>query len=120
MKKKLPLARKEVDDVLGGDEAWRNVDKTEGECFVTFVMRVENGPVSISAVCISTDRNWQRVCQSKGTISQMFSFPDPRSRLSLTGQEKTMLITCGLKEGRCGLGWFISVDHRCPSYYGQP
>jgi DNA-directed RNA polymerase III subunit RPC11 len=25
------LERKEVDDVLGGEEAWKNVDKTEGE-----------------------------------------------------------------------------------------
>jgi hypothetical protein len=74
MKKKLPLARKEVDDVLGGDEAWRNVDKTEGERFVTLCMRVENGPVSISADCISTDRNWQRVCQLKGNICQIL-FP---------------------------------------------
>lgn len=25
------LSRKEVDDVLGGEEAWKNVDQTEGE-----------------------------------------------------------------------------------------
>ena len=28
----LHLERKEVDDVLGGDEAWRNVDQTEIPC----------------------------------------------------------------------------------------
>lgn len=26
------LKRKEVDDVLGGKEAWANVDKTDSEC----------------------------------------------------------------------------------------
>lgn len=28
--KKLPLKQKEVDDVLGGEDAWKNVDRTEG------------------------------------------------------------------------------------------
>eukprot|EP00959_Pyramimonas_sp_CCMP1952_P170880 3570829-Pyramimonas_sp.AAC.1 len=28
--KEHPLETKEVDDVLGGDEAWANVDRTEG------------------------------------------------------------------------------------------
>ncbi|CAM6129086.1 unnamed protein product [Calypogeia fissa] len=31
--KKLPLKQKEVDDVLGGEDAWKNVDRTEGTCF---------------------------------------------------------------------------------------
>ena len=26
---KMPLERKEVDDVLGGEDAWKNVDNTE-------------------------------------------------------------------------------------------
>ncbi|KUF93896.1 Cleft lip and palate transmembrane protein 1 [Phytophthora nicotianae] len=29
VEKKVPLQRKQVDDVLGGDEAWENVDQTE-------------------------------------------------------------------------------------------
>ena len=29
--KKVPLQRKQVDDVLGGEEAWKNVAKTDGE-----------------------------------------------------------------------------------------
>ena len=29
---KLELARKEVDDVLGGEDAWKNVDKTSVLC----------------------------------------------------------------------------------------
>lgn len=28
----VPTQRKEVDDVLGGDAAWANVDKTQGAC----------------------------------------------------------------------------------------
>lgn len=31
VEKKVPLQRKQVDDVLGGDEAWENVDQTESE-----------------------------------------------------------------------------------------
>eukprot|EP00244_Chara_vulgaris_P006643 TRINITY_DN2513_c0_g1_i1.p2 TRINITY_DN2513_c0_g1~~TRINITY_DN2513_c0_g1_i1.p2 ORF type:complete len:111 (-),score=24.68 TRINITY_DN2513_c0_g1_i1:133-465(-) len=30
--KKLPIKKKEVDDVLGGEEAWKNVDKTDVNC----------------------------------------------------------------------------------------
>jgi hypothetical protein len=30
IKHKVPTQNKEVDDVLGGDEAWANVDSTEG------------------------------------------------------------------------------------------
>lgn len=30
--KKLQLPKKEVDDVLGGEEAWKNVDRTEVTC----------------------------------------------------------------------------------------
>lgn len=29
--KAVPLKRKEVDDVLGGEDAWKNVQKTDGE-----------------------------------------------------------------------------------------
>ncbi|KAG9416993.1 DNA-directed RNA polymerase III subunit RPC10 [Aphanomyces cochlioides] len=29
VQKKVPLQRKQVDDVLGGDQAWENVDQTE-------------------------------------------------------------------------------------------
>jgi DNA-directed RNA polymerase III subunit RPC11 len=32
VEKKVPLQRKQVDDVLGGDEAWENVDQTESAC----------------------------------------------------------------------------------------
>lgn len=32
VEKKVPLQRKQVDDVLGGDEAWENVDQTETRC----------------------------------------------------------------------------------------
>lgn len=28
--KKLNLKKKEVDDVLGGEDAWKNVDRTQG------------------------------------------------------------------------------------------
>ena len=31
-RKVVPLARKKVDDVLGGEEAWKNVDQTDASC----------------------------------------------------------------------------------------
>lgn len=31
-RKVVPLARKKVDDVLGGEEAWKNVDQTDAIC----------------------------------------------------------------------------------------
>jgi DNA-directed RNA polymerase III subunit RPC11 len=33
--KKMRLERKEVDDVLGGKEAWENVDQADAQCPVT-------------------------------------------------------------------------------------
>ncbi|KAH9129164.1 hypothetical protein AeMF1_000764 [Aphanomyces euteiches] len=33
VQKKVPLQRKQVDDVLGGDQAWENVDQTESLTF---------------------------------------------------------------------------------------
>ncbi|DBA05408.1 TPA: hypothetical protein N0F65_007570 [Lagenidium giganteum] len=35
VEKKVPLQRKQVDDVLGGDEAWENVDQTESKMIVS-------------------------------------------------------------------------------------
>ena len=31
-RKVVPLQRKKVDDVLGGEEAWKNVDQTDATC----------------------------------------------------------------------------------------
>ena len=33
---KLQLSKKEVDDVLGGEEAWKNVDRTEGKALLCY------------------------------------------------------------------------------------
>ena len=40
--KTVPLERKQVDDILGGADAWKNVDQTEGkqtnwEMFIYFL-----------------------------------------------------------------------------------
>lgn len=32
--KMAPIVKKQVDDVLGGEEAWKNVAKTDGECML--------------------------------------------------------------------------------------
>lgn len=36
IEKHVQLQRKQVDDVLGGDEAWDNVDQTEGVCPILY------------------------------------------------------------------------------------
>ena len=35
--KKVYLKRKEIDDVLGGEDAWKNVDKTQGQCGLSYI-----------------------------------------------------------------------------------
>lgn len=37
VEKKVPLQRKQVDDVLGGDEAWENVDQTESASLLPLI-----------------------------------------------------------------------------------
>ena len=37
---KLQISRKEVDDVLGGEEAWKNVDRTEGKIMYPYIMNI--------------------------------------------------------------------------------
>ncbi len=34
--KSAPLATKDVDDVLGGKDAWKNVDQTSGNYYITW------------------------------------------------------------------------------------
>ena len=36
MTSRTSLPRKEVDDIMGGDEAWKNVDSVEGEYAATW------------------------------------------------------------------------------------
>ncbi|GAQ90599.1 DNA-directed RNA polymerase III subunit 11 [Klebsormidium nitens] len=68
MKNKLPLARKEVDDVLGGEEAWRNVDKTEATCpkcrygeayFMQIQIRSADEPMSTFYKCCKPECSHQ-------------------------------------------------------------
>lgn len=52
---KLQLKQKEVDDVLGGEEAWKNVDRTEGRLLglkrqlSSFVLESASGNCCISS-----------------------------------------------------------------------
>lgn len=57
---RLPLPRKQVDDVLGGDEAWKNVDQTDASCpkcegqrayFMQIQIRSADEPSSIFYKC---------------------------------------------------------------------
>ena len=65
--KRLPLARKKVDDVLGGEDAWRNVDQTEARCpscahdrafFLQMQIRSADEPATIFFKCVACARTW--------------------------------------------------------------
>ncbi|CAG8505971.1 3563_t:CDS:2 [Acaulospora morrowiae] len=58
------LKRKEVDDVLGGEEAWKNVDSTEARCpkcehprayYMQIQTRSADEPMSIFYKCCNHD-----------------------------------------------------------------
>ena len=64
---RLPLARKKVDDVLGGDEAWANVDSTEARCpacahnrayFIQIQIRSADEPMTVFYKCEKCARAW--------------------------------------------------------------
>jgi DNA-directed RNA polymerase III subunit RPC11 len=60
LSKRLPLLHKQVDDVLGGDDAWKNVDATDAACpkcefqrayFMQIQIRSADEPSSIFYKC---------------------------------------------------------------------
>jgi DNA-directed RNA polymerase III subunit RPC11 len=65
--KKLPLTRKKVDDVLGGVDAWKNVDQTEAPCpacghnkayFMQIQIRSADEPMTIFYKCTACAKMW--------------------------------------------------------------
>ncbi|CAG8829851.1 3174_t:CDS:2 [Gigaspora margarita] len=63
-KNRTTLKRKEVDDVLGGEEGWKNVDSTEARCpkcehprayFMQIQTRSADEPMSIFYKCCNHD-----------------------------------------------------------------
>mmetsp|Transcript_14589 Transcript_14589/g.42684 ORF Transcript_14589/g.42684 Transcript_14589/m.42684 type:complete len:110 (-) Transcript_14589:439-768(-) len=66
--KKAKLVVKEVDDVLGGDEAWKNVAKTDATCpkcayhqayFMEIQIRSADEPATIFFKCVSCAHRWR-------------------------------------------------------------
>eukprot|EP00004_Rigifila_ramosa_P008432 TRINITY_DN1966_c0_g1_i1.p3 TRINITY_DN1966_c0_g1~~TRINITY_DN1966_c0_g1_i1.p3 ORF type:complete len:108 (+),score=22.81 TRINITY_DN1966_c0_g1_i1:35-325(+) len=62
------LERKKVDDVLGGKEAWENVDKTAAQCpkcfhtlafFYQAQLRSADEPMSIFYKCCECGHQWR-------------------------------------------------------------
>lgn len=65
--KKLPLTRKKVDDILGGDKAWENVDQTDATCphcnnkrayFMQIQIRSADEPMTTFYKCTACRKNW--------------------------------------------------------------
>jgi DNA-directed RNA polymerase III subunit RPC11 len=63
-----PIPRKQVDDVLGGDDAWKNVDSTEATCpkcehnrayFMQIQIRSADEPSSIFYKCCKCTYQWR-------------------------------------------------------------
>lgn len=63
---KLPL-RKQMDDVLGGSDAWDNVDRTEAKCpfcpnndafFMQIQIRSADEPMTTFYKCTSCKKQW--------------------------------------------------------------
>jgi DNA-directed RNA polymerase III subunit RPC11 len=64
----VPVTRKEVDDVLGGDDAWKNVDKTTTTCpkcdhghayFMQIQIRSADEPMSTFFKCVKCGNQWR-------------------------------------------------------------
>eukprot|EP01104_Vermistella_antarctica_P001347 TRINITY_DN113_c0_g1_i1.p2 TRINITY_DN113_c0_g1~~TRINITY_DN113_c0_g1_i1.p2 ORF type:complete len:110 (+),score=11.89 TRINITY_DN113_c0_g1_i1:288-617(+) len=66
--KTLPLERKQVDDVLGGEETWENVDQTAARCekcendyayFFQIQIRSADEPMSTFYKCTKCGNKWR-------------------------------------------------------------
>eukprot|EP00386_Alphamonas_edax_P010217 GDKI01033176.1.p2 GENE.GDKI01033176.1~~GDKI01033176.1.p2 ORF type:complete len:116 (-),score=19.84 GDKI01033176.1:212-535(-) len=66
--RKVPLERKKVDDVLGGDDAWSDAPKTEAVCpqcshkeayFRQIQIRSADEPTTTFYRCVKCARHWR-------------------------------------------------------------
>lgn len=71
IKKKLPLERKKVDDVLGGEKAWDNADQTDAACpndtcggkrayFFMLQIRSADEPMTVFYRCVTCKNQWSQ------------------------------------------------------------
>ena len=68
VKQRVQNTKKVVDDVLGGDEAWKNVDKTAATCpkceheeayFMQIQIRSADEPMSVFYKCVGCAHQWR-------------------------------------------------------------
>jgi DNA-directed RNA polymerase III subunit RPC11 len=69
VEKKLKVTRKKVDDVLGGEDAWQNVDQTDAQCpepacgfgrayYMQIQIRSADEPMTIFYKCAKCGKRW--------------------------------------------------------------
>lgn len=66
--KMAPIVKKQVDDVLGGEEAWKNVAKTDATCpkcqymqayFMEIQTRSADEPATLFFKCVQCGHRWR-------------------------------------------------------------
>ena len=81
---KVPIKKKQVDDVLGGDNAWENVDRTNARCpqcshdtafFMQIQIRSADEPSTTFYRCVRCAKQWNDNSQTMCTLLDVIFEP---------------------------------------------
>ena len=68
LSRRMPLKQKKVDDILGGEAAWANVDQTDAVCpqcphrrayYMQFQTRSADEPMTVFYKCVKCKHRWK-------------------------------------------------------------